>query len=299
MKSKEGNNGMEADWTGGVAVVTGAGSGIGAGIARAAAAAGMIVVVTDLAIERAETVAGEINASGGSARAVKLDVTDEAAVRTLAEKLHEGHGGVRLLVNNAGIMNFGPSWEMGMAQWREVLDVNLIGVLHGISAFVPRMVERGRAGTRGAVVNVASLASISALPMSAAYVMSKHAVLALSECLSLELALEELPVDISVVLPGVVDTGIYNDSVMSRGKVDTGGRIRSLLQGMSTQYGMSPDEAGRIIFEKVQAREFWVATDPDLTRQTLTGRADFLLGQQPPQLPPAMVDSLRGIGTAG
>lgn len=286
---------MAEDWRGGIAVVTGAGAGIGAGIARAAGAAGMTVVVTDIADERAASVAGDIVAAGGRAQAVGVDVTDEAAVRSLADQIHQEHGNIRMLVNNAGIMNFGPSWEMTMPQWHKVLDVNVTGVLHGIAAFMPRMVEAARSGQRAAVVNIASLASISSLPMSAAYVMSKHAVLALSECLSLELALEELPVDISVVLPGIIDTQIYDDSVLSRGVTDTGTRIRKLLMGMSTEHGMSPNEAGKIIYDKVRAGDFWVATDPELTKQAAAARADLIRQMARPKLPPAMVESMRGI----
>ena len=286
---------MEQDWSGEIAVITGAGSGIGAGIAWAAGAAGMTVVVTDIDANSAASVADGIVKSGGLAQAVTVDVTDEAAVRSLANRIHEEHGGVRLLVNNAGIMNFGPSWEMSMAQWHRVLDVNLIGVLHGVAAFMPHMVDAARSGQRAAVVNIASLASISSLPMSAAYVMSKHAVLALSECLTLELELEELPIDISVVLPGIIDTQIYDGSVLSEGVSDTGTRIRKLLMGMSTEHGMSPDEAGRIIFDKVRAGDFWVATDPELTKQAAAARADVVRQMAKPELPPAMVEAMRGI----
>ena len=286
---------MADNWRGETAVITGAGSGIGAGIARAAGAVGMTVIVTDIAGDRAAAVADAIVTAGGRAQAIAVNVTDEAAVRSLADRIHQEHGGVRMLVNNAGIMNFGPSWEMTMPQWHKVLDVNVTGVLHGVAAFMPHMVEAARSGKRAAVVNVASLASISSLPMSAAYVMSKHAVLALSECLSLELALEELPIDISVVLPGIIDTQIYDDSVLSEGVTDTGTRIRKLLMGMSTEHGMSPDDAGRIIFDKVRAGDFWVATDPDLTRQAAAARADVVRQMAKPELPPAMVEAMRGI----
>ena len=286
---------MADDWRGGVAVITGAGSGIGAGIARAAGVTGMTVVVTDIAIDRAVAVADDIIAAGGRAQAIAIDVTDEAAVRSLADRIHHDHGDVRMLVNNAGIMNFGPSWEMTMPQWHKVLDVNVTGVLHGVAAFMPRMVEAARSGQRSAVVNVASLASISSLPMSAAYVMSKHAVLALSECLTLELTLEKLPVDISVVLPGIIDTQIYDGSVLSEGATDTGTRMRKLLMGMSSEHGVAPDDAGRIIFDKVRAGDFWVATDPELTQQAAAARAELLRQMTRPELPPAMVEAMRGI----
>lgn len=289
---------MDSEWAGGVAVITGAGSGIGAGLARAANRAGMTVVVTDLSADSAAAVAAEIAAAGGKAHARRVDVTDEAAVRALADWVAHELGDVRMLVNNAGIMNFGPSWEMTMAQWHKVLDVNITGVLHGVAAFLPRMVDAARAGKRSALVNVASLASISALPMSAAYVMSKHAVLALSECLSLELSLEDLPVDVSVVLPGVIDTPIYDGSVLSDGPTDTGARIRSMLVGMSSQHGTPADEAGEIILRAVRNGEFWVATDPALTQQTAAGRAAFLSAPARPELPPAMAEALRGLRSA-
>jgi NAD(P)-dependent dehydrogenase (short-subunit alcohol dehydrogenase family) len=283
------------DWAGGVAVITGAGSGIGAGIARAAALAGMTVVVTDIASARAIAVAEEIVAAGGRAEPITIDVTDEQLVRALCDRVYRDIGEVRMLVNNAGIMNFGPSWELTTKQWRNVLDVNVMGVLHGITAFLPKMVESARRGKRSALVNIASLASIAALPMSTAYVMSKHAVLALSECLSLELTMEQLPIDVSVVLPGNINTQIYEGSILSNGATDTGARIKKLLTGMASHHGMSPNQAGQIIFDKVRAREFWVATDPELTQQTVAGRVEFLRAPTRPQLPPAMVDALRAL----
>jgi NAD(P)-dependent dehydrogenase (short-subunit alcohol dehydrogenase family) len=280
---------MPDDFAGGVAVITGAGSGIGAGLADQAARIGMRVVVSDVDLARARAVATHVSRTGAEAHAVRTDVRDAAALQSLAAFVHQNLGSVRLLINNAGVTVFGPCWELTPAQWHDALDTNLHGVIHGVCAFVPNMI---RANQRAAVVNVSSLGGLTSLPLTAPYTVSKHAVLALSECLYLEMQLLNLPIDVSVVVPGLVNTHIYDASIMSRGGSSAGDTFRQVIQAASTAQGVSPDEAAGVILRQVMDRSFWVSTDHEMTRATAEARADYLRRQARPQLPDLMRDAL-------
>ena len=144
-----------------VALVTGGGSGIGRGIALTLAGAGMRVVVADIERDAAEAVATEIAAAGGEASAETIDVTDPAAVEALADRCFEQHGGVDVLCNNAGVLGPTPIGPDSLDNWRWILDVNVLGVVHVINAFVPRM--RARVGERGDEAHVVNTASIGGL----------------------------------------------------------------------------------------------------------------------------------------
>jgi NAD(P)-dependent dehydrogenase (short-subunit alcohol dehydrogenase family) len=277
------------DFAGGVAVITGAGSGIGAGLATEAGRLGMKVVVSDIAADRAEAVARAIVSTGGEATSVATDVRDAEAVKALAAFVHQRFGKVRLLINNAGVTAFGPSWELTAAQWHHVLDINLNGAIHGVCAFTPHMVH---SGTRAAIVNVSSLGGLTSLAFTGPYTVSKHAVLAFSECLSLEIQVLKLPIDVSVVVPGLVNTPIYDASIMSSGGSAAGNKYREVMHAASAASGMAPDDAGRVILKQVMNREFWVSTDLAMTRLTAEARAEFLRRQARPELPPAMREAL-------
>ena len=130
-------------FAGGVAVVTGAGAGIGMGFARRFAEVGMTVIVTDIAAERAEKVAGEIRDRGGKAEAMVVDVSRPEELDRLAAEVFDRHGGCRVLVNNAGIETIGNSWEIPVGRWEATLNINIHGVIHGCRAFIPHMLKAG------------------------------------------------------------------------------------------------------------------------------------------------------------
>lgn len=169
---------------GGVAVITGAGAGIGAGLARHAARLGMSVVLADVDATAVAALRDELRENGARAIDVVCDVRDADAVDQLAERTYRDVGPVRLLVNNAGVEQFGYLWDTPVANWQRVLDVNVSGVFHGVRAFLPKMIE---AGTPAWVWNLSSIGGVAVVPLQAPYIMSKHAVLALTECLSLEI----------------------------------------------------------------------------------------------------------------
>lgn len=265
---------------GGVAVITGAGSGIGEGLARCAAALGMKVVLADIAADRIERVATDIRAGGGTALPVPTDVTDRTAIERLADTAHKAFGDIRLLVNNAGIETIGYIWDIPAEVWDRLLAINISGVIHGVRSFAPRMLQAGKPAY---IANVASVGALGMMPTQAPYMLSKHAVLSFTECLYLEMQLLRKPVRVSVVLPGVVATRIFEDAPADResGFVE---RQRAQMKEMLAKGGLTPVEAGRIILEGIAAEQFWVSTHPDVTAHMARTRAEYLAGLKTPSL---------------
>jgi NAD(P)-dependent dehydrogenase (short-subunit alcohol dehydrogenase family) len=185
------------------AIVTGAASGIGRSLAIQLAASGASVVLADVNEEGARAVAESIVGAGHRARHAPLDVTDFAAVERLVADVAREHGRLDYMFNNAGILIGGPVESMTAEHWRRIVDVNLLGVIHGVRAAYPRMVSQGT----GHIVNTASLAGIAPSPWIAAYSMTKHAVLGLSASLWGEAF--DKGVCVSAACPGFIDTGIF------------------------------------------------------------------------------------------
>lgn len=273
---------------GGVAVVTGAGSGIGRGLARLAAEQGMRVVVADIDLDRAGGVAAEINSAGGEALPVCVDVGDPASIEALAHTTHEHFGDVRLLVNNAGIETLGFTWELDAATWDSTLNINIHGAVHGVRAFAPRMLASGQPAW---IANTASIGGLGIMPVQTSYIMSKHALIAFSECLYLEMQVKRAPVQVSAILPGPVATRIFADS--RTGEDEGSRRHRAVMLGMLESDGISGDEAARRILPQIAAGEFWVSTHPEITREFAANRARQLEALAAPALP---VEVLAGMG---
>ena len=279
-----------AIFSGGVAVVTGAGSGIGEGLARHAATLGMKVVLADVAAARIETVAAAIRSAGGEAMTVPTDVADPAALDRLAALTHETWGDVRLLVNNAGIETLGFSWEIPAERWDKTLDINIHGVVHGVRAFAPRMIAAGKPAF---IANTSSIGGLGMMPVQAAYIMSKHAVLSFSECLRLEMLVKKAPVQVSAILPGPVATRIFDDTDAATDPVVA--HHREVMRAMLSGDGVSGLEAARMIFAQIAAGEFWVTTHRDMMAGMAQARAAYLAALSLPQLPPGAEQML---GTA-
>ncbi len=197
--------GKYADRFGGqLVLVTGAAGGIGRATAFAFAEAGARVVAVDRDAEGAARTAELARLIGApDAWGETVDVSDEQAMEKLAEKVTREYGVVDVLVNNAGIGLSGPFLDSSTADWKEVLDVNLWGVIHGCRLFGRQMAERGQGGH---IVNMASAAAFQPSRALPAYGTSKAAVLMLSECLRAELAGQDIGV--SAICPGIVNTGI-------------------------------------------------------------------------------------------
>jgi NAD(P)-dependent dehydrogenase (short-subunit alcohol dehydrogenase family) len=186
-----------------VAVVTGGGSGIGRALALALARAGSRVVLADVDEAAMDAVAREVEGLGGEALTVSTDVTDLGQVQALAERAWKAFGGVDVLCNNAGVAAWGGLEQATHRDWQWVLGVNLWGVIHGIEAFVPRMIARGEPGH---IVNTASMAGLIASQGLGVYNTSKYAVVGLSETLAKDL--KPYGIGVSVLCPMGVETRI-------------------------------------------------------------------------------------------
>lgn len=191
-----------------VAVVTGGGSGIGRELALACAHAGMKVVLADVD-EKGMQATVDAAPAGAELLAMRCDVTKADRVVALAQRTIERFGAAHLLFNNAGVAVCGPAWTATLEDWKWVLDINLMGVVHGIHAFVPRMIAQG---DECHVVNTASGAGLMSLPGTAVYCVSKHAVVTLSECLRHDLRVAKAAIGVSVLCPAFVQTAIFESA---------------------------------------------------------------------------------------
>jgi short-subunit dehydrogenase len=185
---------------GSVAVITGASSGIGEAVAVAFAQRGAKVVLAARRKERLDDLSDRIERAGGTALAVRCDVSEPAQLSALPSFVNEAFGPCDILVNNAGIPGGGAFADLTYEQIAKIVNVNVLGVMYGSRAFLPGMIERGR----GHIVNVASLAGRFATPGAAVYGASKHAVVAFSESLFYEV--ERHGVLVTSVNPGFVAT---------------------------------------------------------------------------------------------
>lgn len=183
-----------------VTVITGGASGIGRAVAEEMARKGARLVLADIDGDKAAQVAAGITEQGGSARALAVDVSDFDQVQALVDGTFDADGRLDYLFNNAGIALFGEVRDMTLEQWQRLLHVNMHGVVHGVHAAYPRMVEQGS----GHIVNTASLAGLNPSPLATAYAMTKHGVVGMSTSLRGEGA--ALGVKVSAVCPGVIDT---------------------------------------------------------------------------------------------
>ncbi len=267
-----------------VAVITGAASGIGKGIARTAAREGMRVVMADVEAPALDAAAAEVAELGAETLALATDVTDPDAVEALAAAAYDRFGAVHLLCNNAGVFQAGVIWERSRADWEWVMNVNFWGVLNGIQAFVPKMIE---AGEPGHVVNTSSVAGITTVAYSGPYVVSKFACAALTECLAHDFRAQGASIGVSCLVPGAVATGIARsgrnrpDEPPSESQAPDHAFVEQALADMIAEKGREPDEAGEIVFAGIRAGDFWITTMDDLD-PLLRERSDAMLARTLP-----------------
>lgn len=211
------------------ALITGAARGIGCAIALRLAADGLAVSVSDLASARsaADEVAAEITAAGGTAVAFSVDVTDPDAVVAAVADHVAAHGGLDVMVANAGIAITVPLVETTAAQWKTTMDVNLAGVFHCYRAAARQMIEQGRGGR---IIGAASVASHRAGKFQAAYSASKFAVRGMSQSAAQELA--EHGITVNCYSPGVVHTPMWesiDQALAERKGTELGSEMQAML----------------------------------------------------------------------
>jgi NAD(P)-dependent dehydrogenase (short-subunit alcohol dehydrogenase family) len=278
------------DFTGKVAVVTGGASGIGLALCRAFAREGMRVVIADVeqgALDAAVEEVAALDASP-SVIGVRTDVSDAASVESLAKRTFDEFGACHLLCNNAGVG--APSakpWETTVNDWKWVHGVNVMGVVHGVLAFVPRMVESGEPGY---VVNTSSTdGGVAPMATASVYAASKAAVTSLTECLASQLVSEGTQVRASVFYPsgGLLKTGLWTaernrPAELAREKPRTtpAMTVDDLLDTMKKAGRELPvqdlDELAQIFLDGVRAERFVIMKDVENIGPQLRERADAL-----------------------
>jgi NAD(P)-dependent dehydrogenase (short-subunit alcohol dehydrogenase family) len=272
-------------FSGGVAVITGAGAGIGAGLARHASRLGMTVVLTDVDADAIAALRDELCAAGGSAVDVVCDVRDPVAVQDLADRTYRDIAAVRLLVNNAGVEQFGYLWDTPVANWGHVVDINISGVFYGVRAFLPKMMATDE---QAWVWNLSSVGGVKAIPLQGPYIVSKHAVLALTECLYLDVqsAGHDHHIHVQAVLPGAVVSNIFKSGGGVDPEVSDAAAAEDQRSAMlSIKAGaMDPLAAANAVFEQAAEGRFYLLTQPDYVGAAMTRRANVLALQQPPGL---------------
>ena len=223
------------------AVVTGAGSGIGRSLAILLAERGALVHAADIDEASVQAVAGEIRAAGGGAQAHAVDVADPDAVGRLADLVFAA-GPVDLLFNNAGIGLAGEITDTTLSDWRRLIDVNLMGVVHGLHAFLPRLLAQDRPAH---IVNTASMAGLVPAAGLGAYSATKAAVVGLTDALDIELG--DTQVRVSALCPGVINTAIVATSTM-RGQWED---RRTRTVDLYARRGTSPEVVARQVLAAV------------------------------------------------
>lgn len=238
--------------------ITGAGSGIGRATALRYGRMGATVIPTDINIDSAQETAERILRAGGKAEAYRLDVADPGAFEEVAEAVRLEFGVPDVVVNNAGMAVGGAFLEHSMADWKRMLDVHLMGVVHGSRLFGQQMVDRGDGGH---IVNVASVAAFGPAPYASSYCTAKAAIKMLSECLRAELAPHHIGV--SAMCFGLISTNIarsgelinFDPDVVATGK-------RLVARGMDL-LGADPDKAAKAIVGAVRHNRAVVPVRPE------------------------------------
>jgi len=287
------------DFEGKVAVVTGGGQGIGRALVERFTAAGMKVVLADVVPDLVESTTGELRGQGLEVTGVVTDVTSLDSVEALRDATLDAYGAVHVVCNNAGIGSGseGQIWEHHVNDWRWSLDVNVMGVVNGINAFVPTMLERGE---EGHVVNTTSgNGGFTPLINSAVYATTKAAVTTITECLWGQL--QEVGAKIGASLlypstrtPGMLNTGIWRPGANRPDRYDRPGAAPKEGRDALGEYQRRMDAAGLPIvfaplsevadlcFEGIRDDVFWITAPSDVQQGKIRARADSQIAMNAP-----------------
>ncbi len=252
-----------------IAVVTGGASGIGLALAESLARAGLSIVLADVQVDALRDAEATIAALGVEVYSVPTDVSKEADVQALATATLKRFGAVHVICNNAGVGGAGDPWFGPVATWNWVMGVNFWGVVHGVRAFLPHMLEGG-----GHIVNTASIAGLYPVT-SAPYDASKHAVVALTENLNNTLLTMNAKVGVSCLCPGWVRTGILDSARNWPAELGTA-PVASPLQAALTAHtrrvideGTQPGFVADLVVESIRENRYWVFPHPEFVDQAM------------------------------
>jgi NAD(P)-dependent dehydrogenase (short-subunit alcohol dehydrogenase family) len=287
------------DVAGKVAVVTGAGQGIGRALVERFTDEGMKAVVADVVPDLVERTTAELKAEGRDVIGVVTDVTSAESLEALRDATLEAFGGVHLLCNNAGVGSGseGHMWEHHPNDWRWSLDVNVMGVINGLNAFVPTMLEQG---TEGHIVNTTSgNGGFTPIINSAVYATTKAAVVTITECLWGQL--REMGAKVSASLlypstnsPGVLNTGIWKAGANRPDRYDRPGAppkegrdslgmFVERMEQLGQKVEFAPlSEVADICFEGIVNDTFWITAPSEAQQAKIRARADSQIAMTPP-----------------
>jgi NAD(P)-dependent dehydrogenase (short-subunit alcohol dehydrogenase family) len=239
-------------------LITGAASGIGRATAVAAAARGARLYLTDVNVEQLDGAAEEIRAGGGKVEYARaLDISDHAAVESMADEIHADDDSLDIVMNVAGIAVWGTVDTLTHEQWRRTIDVNLMGPIHVLECFVPQMIRARRGGH---IVNVSSAAGIFGLPWHAPYSATKFGLRGVSEVLRFDLRRNDIGVHL--VCPGAVDTGLV-ETVEIAGVDKESPSIRK-ERARFQRHAATPPQAAERIIRGIERNRYWVYTSNDI-----------------------------------
>jgi NAD(P)-dependent dehydrogenase (short-subunit alcohol dehydrogenase family) len=270
-----------------VAVITGAGSGFGREFARIGARSGMRLVLADVQADALAAIVDELRQTTQVIGEV-VDVADTDDVQRLADRAFAEYGNVHLLMNNAGVGGGGYLWESTANDWQWVMGVNLMGVVHGVRHFVPRMLAANARGEPGHVVNTASMAGWLCPPLMGVYNVSKHAVVALTETLFHDLRLADSTIGVSLLCPAFVPTGISNSHRNRPPSLRDGVEATSSQQQAQaavakavTHGKITAEQVAELTFDAIRDDRFYVFTHPRIMPGVEARFAAVLVGTEP------------------
>ena len=254
------------DFQGKVAVITGAASGIGRAIAERCVRAGVKVVLADIEEDPLGLTGEELKGVGGTVLCVRTDVSKRADVESLAARAYDAFGQVHLLFNNVGVAAGGAPWEATWNDWEWVMQVNLWGVIHGVKVFTPLMLAQN---TECHIVNTSSTAGLVVGGGSATYAVTKHAAVALSECLHLSLQQRNSSIKVSVLCPGLTRTNIGNaernrPEKLRNQPVPLTPEMQAGLAAFKAALdsSMPPHQVADAVFAVIEKEQFYILPDP-------------------------------------
>jgi NAD(P)-dependent dehydrogenase (short-subunit alcohol dehydrogenase family) len=239
-------------------LITGAASGIGKAVAQQLGKLGADLILTDIHREQLEATANEIKADGGNiAYFEALDITSFEQVKEFGEQVFQKIGAIDIVMNIAGIAIWGAVDKMQHEEWKQVIDVNLMGPIHIIETFLPKMIAEKRGGH---LVNVASAAALFGLPWHGAYCASKYGLRGLSDVLRHDLKRHKIKVHL--VCPGAVDTGLVN-TIRISGLEITDEKFKTLKKQFQ-RHAVSPEQAAKAILKGIKNNDYYIFTSPDI-----------------------------------
>ncbi len=265
------------------AVVTGAGSGIGKALASRCAQEGMNVAIADLQSDRLDSLREALSSTGVKVLSAELDVSDAAAQQAFAQDCIKTFGTPALLFNNAGILRVGDAWSHRSDEWERIFSINVLGVVNGINAFLPAMLDHGEPAH---IINTGSVGSLVAAPGMAQYTATKMAVRGITETLAYDLAAKKAPIDVSLLCPGPVLTSISDDLL----GIETGDGSGDHLMAGQPDFITAEDCASRV-FAAIAERQFWIFTHP--FKGYLRDKMDAIVQGQYPSYSEVVFDAPR------